>query len=89
MWLTVYLGFFLGLTALRSPQPWSWLSDTLHSEVVCGGGSLQMDLLVLDQGHLLVKDLTDNRAGLVYVVLVEYRNHYSHALTTVSPDPQP
>ena len=36
--------------------------------------SLQMDLLVLDQGHLLAKDLADKRAGLVCVGLVEQRN---------------
>lgn len=37
---------------------------------------LRMDLLVLDQdqGHLLAKDFSDKRAGLVGAGLVEQRN---------------
>ena len=32
-------GLFLVLPSLRTPQHWSWLSDPLHPEVGCGGGS--------------------------------------------------
>ena len=67
----------------------SWLSDPLHPKEGYGGESLQMDLLVLDQGHLLMKDLSDKRTGLVDAGSLEQRNPCSLALTTVSPDPQP
>ena len=47
-----------------------------------------MNLLILDQGHLLPKDLTDKRAGLVDAGSVQQRTPCNLALTTVSPDPQ-
>ena len=84
----MYLGVFLALPSVRSPQHWSWISDTLHPEIGCCSGSFQMDLLVLDQDHLLTKYLSDRRAGLVDAGSVEERNAFSLVLTTVSPDPQ-
>ena len=36
LWLTVYLGVFLGLPSPRSPQHWSRLSDRLCPEVCAG-----------------------------------------------------
>ena len=45
----MYLGVFLGLPSLRSPQHWSRLSDSLHPEAGCVGGS---------------KDLADEKAGM-------------------------
>ena len=44
-----------------------------------------MDLLVLYQGHLLVKDLTDKWAGMVDDGSVEQRNPCTLALTTAPP----
>ena len=48
---------------------------------------LRMDLPVLDQGHLLAKDFSDKRAGLIVVGSVEQRNPCSRCIHHCVPRP--